>query len=181
MPVTSPDPVTTSDADAPLTFAAYATRIGTSRPYVSKLVASGIIHGPALTPGRIAGSRLILPAIADQQRAAASPADGRARPDLPASPSSTLAAERQGLIAAQRERTEMENATRRGELIDRTVIAATLLPAGRRLTERHKQALRDAIHRRLPLHQAEAAMDQATHEFIAEITTDGGTRTDAAA
>lgn len=68
----------------------------------------------------------------------------------------------------------MENATRRGELIERSVIAATLLPAGRRLTDRHKQALRDAIAMRLPVHEAEAAMDAATIKFIAEITADGG-------
>lgn len=166
--------VTPPDADAPLTFAAYAERIGTSRPYVSKLVAQGIIHGPALIPGKARGSRLILPAIADEQRAAASPADGRARSDLPAASSSTLAREREGLIAAQRLRAEMDNAHRRGELIERGTIAATLLPAGRRLVDRHKQALRDAIARRLSPHEAEAAMDAATHAFIAEITADGG-------
>lgn len=170
--------VLTADDDAtPLTFAAYAERIGTSRPYVSALVKAGKIHGDALVAGRKANSRLIVPAIADAQRAAASPADGRSRLDTAAtasSSSSTLAREREGLIAAQRLRAEMDNAARRGELIERSVIAATLLPAGRRLVDRHKQALRDAIARRLALHEAEAAMDRATTEFIAEITADGG-------
>jgi hypothetical protein len=178
MSVTSFDPVT-PDLDAPVTFQAYADHIKTSRPYVSKLVKDGIIHGPALVPGKALGSRLIVPSIADAQRAGASPADGRSR-DIPAASSSSLAREREGLIAAQRQRTEMDNATRRGELIERTTIAATLLPAGRRLTDRHKQALRDAIHRRLPLHEAEAAMDAATHAFIAEITADGGAQPPAA-
>lgn len=165
--------VTPPDDDVPLTFAAYAKRIATSRPYVSKLVGEGKIHGAALVPGKAKGSRLIVPSIADEQRNAASPADGRTR-DIPASSSSTLAREREGLVAAQRLRAEMDNATRRGELIERTTIAATLLPAGRRLVDRHKQALRDAIARRLPVHEAEAAMDAATLAFIAEITHDGG-------
>jgi len=167
--------LTADDDAAPLTFAAYAERIGTSRPYVSALVKAGKIHGEALVAGRKANSRLIVPAIADAQRAAASPGDGRSRPDTAAaSSSSTLAREREGLIAAQRLRAEMDNAHRRGELIERSVIAATLLPAGRRLVDRHKQALRDAIARRLALHEAEAAMDRATTEFIVEITADGG-------
>lgn len=166
--------LTADDDAAPLTFAAYAERIGTSRPYVSALVKAGKIHGEALVAGRKANSRLIVPAIADAQRAAASPADGRSRLDTAATASSTLAREREGLIAAQRLRAEMDNAARRGELIERSVIAATLLPAGRRLVDRHKQALRDAIARRLALHEAEAAMDRATTEFIVEITADGG-------
>lgn len=173
--------VTPPDDDTPLTFQAYAERIGTSRPYVSKLVAAGKIHGPALVPGKAAGSRLIVPSIADEQRAAASPFDGRSSADsLPAASSSTLAREREGLVAAQRLRAEMDNAQRRGELIERSAIAATLLPAGRRLVDLHKQALRDAIARRLPPHEAEAAMDEATLAFIREITADGGANPPAA-
>lgn len=171
--------VTPPDDDAAMTFQAYADRIGTSRPYVSKLVKDGKIHGPALVAGKAANSRLIIPSIADEQRAAASPADGRTR-DIPLTGSSSLAREREGLIAAQRLRAEMDNAHRRGELIERSAIAATLLPAGRRLVDRHKQALRDAIARRLPPHEAEAAMDAATHAFIAEITADGGANPPAA-
>jgi hypothetical protein len=167
-------PSVTPPDDEPLTFAAYADRIGTSRPYVSKLVGNNIIHGPALVPGKARGSRLIVPSIADQQRTDASPHDGRATDSLPAASSSTLAREREGLIAAQRLRAEMDNAQRRGELIERTTIAATLLPAGRRLVDRHKQALRDAIARRLSINEAEAEMDKATLAFIQEITADGG-------
>jgi hypothetical protein len=172
--------VTPLDDDAPLTFQAYAERIGTSRPYVSKLVGAGKIHGPALVPGKAANSRLIVPSIADEQRAAASPLDGRSADALPLASSSTLAREREGLIAAQRLRAEMDNAQRRGELIERSAIAATLLPAGRRLVDRHKQALRDAIARRLPPHEAEAEMDKATVAFIQEITADGGAHPPAA-
>lgn len=164
--------VTPPNDDAPLTFDAYATHIGTSRPYVSKLVKLGTIHGPALVPGPRAGSRLIVPSIADRQRAEL--ADPAHAPTIPIAPDSNYARERVGLIAAQRQRTEMENATRRAELIERATIAAVLLPAGRRLTERHKQALRDAIVRRLTPHQAEAAMDAATEAFITEISPDGG-------
>jgi hypothetical protein len=158
----------TPDPDAPVTFQAYADHIKTSRPYVSKLVKDGIIHGPALVPGKALGSRLIVPSIADGQRAGASPADGRSR-DIPAASSSSLAREREGLIAAQRQRTEMDNATRRGELIERATIAATLLPAARRLVDMHKKVLRDAIYRRLTIREAEAEMDAATHTFVAEI------------
>lgn len=173
--------VTPPDDETPLTFVAYARRIGTSRPYVSKLVGDGVIHGPALVPGKARGSRLIIPSIADQQRADASPHDGRsASADIPAAFSSTLAREREGLIAAQRLRAEMDNAQRRGELIERSTIAATLLPAGRRLVELHKQALRDAIARRLAPHEAEAEMDKATLTFIQEITADGGAHPPAA-
>ena len=110
---------TPPDDDSPLTFQAYADRIGKSRPYVSKLVNErGVIHGPALTP-----DRKIIPAIADRQRAeAADP--GRTRHGAPAestSPAHTpaFATARTRKIQADADAAELDLDIRRGRYIER--------------------------------------------------------------
>jgi hypothetical protein len=106
--------------DAPLTFAAYAVRIGKSRPYVSQLKAKGILHGPAFSP-----DGKLIPSIADAQRAAAAdPARGPngapATTDFPRAESG-YAAERTRKLRLDAQLTELELARQRGRYIDRAV------------------------------------------------------------
>lgn len=160
----------TDDADTPLTHAAYAARIGTSRPYVSGLKAKGILHGPAFTP-----DGKIIPRIADQQRA--DYATTAAREPATARPPAegTYARERALLTAAQRERADMENAVRRGELIPRSAAAAVIPAAARRYRDTLAQRVRDRITSDI---ERAALLDDiaaATEQFITEaLITDGG-------
>lgn len=111
--------VTPTD-DAPLTFAAYAIRIGKSRPYVSKLKAQGILHGPAFT-----ATGQLIPAIADAQIAAArDPA--RAANGAPAQADSAFATERTRKLTADRELAELDLAIRRGRYLDRATAAPAI-------------------------------------------------------
>jgi hypothetical protein len=116
--------VTPDDDDAPMTFQAYATRIGTSRPYVSKLVATGIIHGDALVPdGR---NQKIIPSKADaQRRAAADPARTTAASSPAPHADTPFTTERTRKLTADRELAELELAIRRGRYLER----ATAIPA----------------------------------------------------
>jgi hypothetical protein len=118
--------------DAPLTFGAYATRIGKSRPYVSSLKAKGILHGPAFTP-----DGKINPDIADAQRAAA--ADPARRPASAAAQTADTpyTSERTRKLAADRALSELELDIRRGRYIER----ATAGPAIAGLF----RAIRDAV------------------------------------
>jgi hypothetical protein len=124
--VTPPD-------DAPLSFADYARRRGCSRPLISKKVADGTIHGPALT-----ADRRIIPSIADAQLAAARDPSQSAL-TLPAAGEDAVnyARERARREAALAERAEIELRQRKGELLDR---AATL-----RAVEDAVRAMRDRI------------------------------------
>lgn len=171
------------------TFKAFADRIDVSRPYISQRVADGTIRGAALVD--FGQRRQIVPAIALRQLAdAADPAKGgRGRPASSYAAAGHLAddqtgaelaadaslhAERTGKMRADRQRAELDLALRRGELIERTTIASVILPSGRMLTDMHKQALREAITRRLSLTEAEALMDAATERFNADILPNGG-------
>ncbi len=159
--------------DTPLTFAAYATRIGKSRPYVSSLKAKGILHGPAFT-----ADNKIIPSIADAQRAeAAHPGRGRngapADDALPTTATGAYARERTALIAAQRERAEMENLARRAELLPRTAIAAVIPPAARRYRDTIAQAVRDRISSDTERAALAGAIADATEQFITDVL-DGG-------
>lgn len=124
--VTRPD-------DTPMSFVDYARRRGCSRPLISKKVADGTIHGPALT-----ADRRIIPSIADAQLAAARDPSQSAL-TLPAAGEDAVnyARERARREAALAERAEIELRQRKGELLDR---AATL-----RAIENVARAIRDRI------------------------------------
>lgn len=112
----------TDGADAPMSFADYARRRGCSRPYISKKVADGTIHGAALTP-----DRRIIPSLADAQlEAAADPA--HAAPLL-ASSDVSYARERARREAAMAERAEIELRARKGELLARKDVDAAVADA----------------------------------------------------
>lgn len=163
--------VVTPDGDeTPVTFAAFAVLIGKSRPYVSALVAKGIICAPALTP-----ERLIIPSLAIAQIAAAAtrPKADAAEPAAPGT-SATLNTERQRLTTAQANRVELENQVRRGELIPRTALAAALPPLARRYVDRLRQAIRDTVTDDVERATLLDRLDAETESFITKAQTDGG-------
>jgi len=159
----------TADDDKPLTFQAYAIRIGKSRPYISKLVGNGTIHGDALTD-----DRLIRPALADQQLADAADPGRRRSTAGTVSTETTYTRERTALVAAQRERQETENRQRRGELIERRAVAAVIPPAARRLRDAILQQVRDRVSSDTERAALLADIAAATETFIAEALPDGG-------
>lgn len=104
----------------PETFGALGTRIGKSRPYVSKLKANGTIHSDAIV---VQGSKVLLnPAIALRQLAAAAttlPADDTPRPDAdPHAPAFATARTRK--LQADAAAAELDLDIKRGRYIDRT-------------------------------------------------------------
>jgi hypothetical protein len=133
--------VVTGDGDAPMTFAAYAVRIGKSRPYVSKLVADGRITGRALTD-----ERKIIPHLADEDIArGADPARSRAPAALPASDDATYAKHRARKAQADAETAEIELRQLKGELIPRAQVAQALGPWVRELRDSILGAPRDTV------------------------------------
>lgn len=149
----------TGDDDAPLTFAAYAKRRGCSRPLISKRVVEGIIHGPALT-----ADRKIIPSIADAQLAeAADPAQASAR--LPASDDSSYARQRARKTAAEAELAEIALRTRKGQLVERTQIAAVLSPRLRELRDAILATPRDTVADEADAAACEEALRKQLEEF----------------
>lgn len=160
----------TANPETPVTFQAYAERIGMSRPYVSKLVTTGVIVSPALTP-----DRKIIPSLADAQRADAATRPKSSAADLTApSSSGTLNAARLDLTRHQAERAALENSVRRGELVPRDALAAALPPLARRYAETLGQLVRDTITDDVERAALTAAIHTATTQFIAEALTNGG-------
>jgi phage terminase Nu1 subunit (DNA packaging protein) len=161
-----------TDAETPLGTVAYAKHYGCTHGHISALKKRGVIHGPALTrDGRI------LPSIADAQIAswkATGKGAGTANADLPESSSNTYARERTALVSAQRQRQEMDNQVRRGELIERRAVAAVIPPAARRFRDAILQQVRDRIASDTERAALLADIAAATESFIAEAIPDGG-------
>jgi hypothetical protein len=151
-----------------LNFAAYAERIGRSRPYVSKLVAEGRIHGAALVPNpKRAGDRLIVAAIADQQMAeSADPARSRRGAAAEAlGTDASYAKERTRLTAAQAEKAELELRARRSELLERAVVVETLAPQLRQLRDDILAVPRDHVLDPVQAAACEAALNETLARF----------------
>lgn len=146
----------------PLTFTAYARRIGKSQAYISKLVGQGRIRPPALTP-----DRRILPALADQQLAdGADPArTTNGAPAILTSADGTYARERARLTAAQAERAEIELRARKAELLERNAVAGTVGPFVRELRDAILAAPRDTVLDPVQAADCEAALLAALTEF----------------
>jgi hypothetical protein len=167
----------TGDGDAPLTFAAYAERIGKSRPYVSKLVAEGKISARALTD-----DRKIIPSLADEDRArTADPARSRAAATLPATDDATYAHQRARKAAADAETAEIELQRLKGELIPRAQVAQVLGPWVRELRDSVLGAPRDTVLDPVQVADCEAELVKVLTLFSArlaqlsmETTNDGG-------
>lgn len=166
--------------DAPLTFAAYATRIGKSRPYVSKLVADGRITGRALTE-----ERKIIPHLADEDIArGADPARSRAGAalaTLPTSDDATYAHQRARKAAADAETAEIELQRLKGELIPRAQVAQVLGPWIRELRDSVLGAPRDTVLDPVQAADCEAELAKVLTHFSGrlaqlsmETTNDGG-------
>lgn len=162
----------TGDAGAPedaLTFEAFARVIGKSRPYVSKLVAQGRIRPPALTP-----ERKILPAQAQEQIAeGADPArsgGSTSRDDGDA----TYAANRARKTLADAAKAELDLAERRGQLVERSAISATLAPLFRRLRDELVMVPQQVISDAEVASRCEEALSTALEKFSSEILAHGG-------
>ncbi|NKC33489.1 terminase small subunit [Falsiroseomonas selenitidurans] len=153
--------VTGDGDDLPETFAAFALRIGKSRPYVSKLVAEGRISAASLTADRKIVPRL---ALADIE-AAADPARAKASAVPPAAEADgTFAHQRARKTRADADRAELELQARRGELVERATIAATLGPWVRELRDNVLAVPRDTV---LDAVQASALEDGINDVFEA--------------
>lgn len=167
----------TGDGDAPLTFAAYAARIGKSRPYVSKLVAEGRISARALTD-----DRKIIPTLADEDIArAADPARSKAPAALPASDDATYAHHRARKAKADAETAEIELRRLKGELIQRAAVAQVLGPWVRELRDSILGVPRDTVLDPVQSADCEAALINVLTQFsdrlarfITETAHDGG-------
>ena len=157
------------DDGAGVTFEAFARIIGRSRPYVSKLVKDGRIHGEALT-----ADRKIIPPLA-QQQIADSADPGRGAHGRPAGATvGTFATERARLVAAQAERAELDLLERRGELIPRSIVAETLSPVLRKLRDDLVGIPRDIVADSEQADQCEAAIAAALERAATEILNHGG-------
>lgn len=159
--------VTPPNDDAPAeTFAAFAIRIGKSRPYVSKLVAEGRISSASLTPERLIIPRL---ALADMA-ASADPARGRGTVPRAATDDATYAHQRARKTKLDADRADLELRARRGELIDRTQVAATFSPLIRELRDSLINAPRDTVLDPVQAADCEAAITAALAAFSARLT-----------
>ncbi|WP_191085637.1 hypothetical protein [Roseococcus microcysteis] len=152
-----------------VTFQAYADMIGKSRPYVSKLVAQGVIR-----PASMTADRKIIPHLADADRAAsADPA--RAKPGgagqglLPASEDATFNAQRTRKMAADAERAEIELRARKGELIERSQIQQVWAPLLRQLRDDLTAVPRDVITDPVEVADCETALAAALEAFCARL------------
>lgn len=166
--------------DAPMTFQAYAERIGKSRPYVSKLVAEGRITARALT-----ADRKIIPSMADADRAAmADPA--RATKALPLTDDGTYARQKARKAAADAETAEIQLRQLKGELISRTSVVQTIGPWIRQLRDDILGVPRDVVLD--PVNAADCEAELASvltafatklANFSAEVPPHGGSDTGA--
>lgn len=169
--------VTGGDApEQPETFAAFAQRIGKSRPYVSKLKAQGVFSAAAFAPdGRLIPSV----ALADME-ANADPARGARGVPAHEASDATYARQRARKTAAEAERAELELRARKNELIERATIASTLAPWIRELRDAVLAVPRDVVLDPVVAADVEAALNAALAGFssrlaaIAEMTSDGG-------
>lgn len=165
-----------TDDDAPVTFGVFAQRIGRSRPYVSKLKAEGKLTARCFAPdGRII-PRLALEDIA----AAADPARGARGIPADSSSEGTYARQRARKTAAEAERAEVELKARKGELVERQIIASTLAPWVRELRDAILAVPRDTVPDPVHAADAEAALSRTLESFtgrvmvLAETPNDGG-------
>lgn len=157
------------DDGAGVTFEAFARIIGKSRPYVSKLVKDGRIHGEALT-----ADRKIIPAIAQQQIAETADPGRGARGSAAGEHTGSYATGRARKVAAEAERAELDLLERRGELIPRSVIAEALSPALRKLRDDLIGIPRDIVADPDQAEQCEAAIAAALERTATEILNHGG-------
>lgn len=164
----------TDGDDQPLTFAAYAERIGKSRPYVSKLVAQGRITARAMT-----ADRKIIPALADEDIARGADPARSAAPVLPVADDATYARQRARKAAADAETAEIELQVLKGDLIRRSIVSQTIAPWIRELRDNILGVPRDTVLDPVQAADCEAALARALAEFSArlaamETTSDGG-------
>lgn len=139
-----------------VTFQAYAEMIGKSRPYISKLVAQGVITAASLTP-----ERKIIPRLADADRAkGADPARAKGSSGLllTATDDATFNAQRTRKMAADAERAEIELRARKGELIDRREIQSVWAPLLRQLRDELLAVPRDVITDPVEVAECEGAL-----------------------
>lgn len=169
--------VVTEGDEAPeeaLTFAAFAVRIGKSRPYVSKLVADGRITAQALTP-----DRKIIPSVAEADMAA-NLTSGRAPGALPVSDDTTYAKQRARKTAADAELAEIDLRVRKGELIERSLVSSALAPAVRELRDALLGVPRDKVLDPVEADACEAELANVLDAFssklarLAQEKSDGG-------
>jgi hypothetical protein len=155
----------TPPGDEGLTFAAFAQVIGKSRPYVSKLVAQGVITARSLTADR----RIIADRAQEDIAANADPA--RTRHLAPSQDSDvTYARQRARKTAAEAERAEIELQARKGELVERSIIATTLSPQVRELRDAILAAPRDTVLDPVQAADCEAALVAALTQFCGRLS-----------
>lgn len=154
--------------DEPETFAAFAVRIGKSRPYVSKLKAEGRIGARCFTP-----DGKIIPRLALEDMAAhADPArTTRGTAAVAEASDATYARQRARKTAAEAERAELELKARKGELIERVAIAATLRPWVRELRDAIMAAPRDTVMDPVQAADCEAALTTCLAEFLERLAS----------
>ena len=161
--------VTERDADAGVTFKAFAEILGKSRPYVSKLVQLGIIRPPALT-----AERKIIVDLARQQIAESADPDRSPGHQTAHARGGTYATERARLVALQAERAALELAVRKGEVVERRLVAEAIGPELRKLRDTlinlPLDVLPDAEQAAAMAEAIEAALERAS----VEIMKDGG-------
>lgn len=158
-----PDVTDGDGLDQAETMAAFAVRIGKSRPYISKLKAQGVITGRAFDQdGRI------IPRLALADMAANTLTGGRT---IAAEASdATYARQRARKTAADAERAEVELQARKGELLDRAIIAPTLSPWLRDLRDNVLAAPRDTVLDPVQAADCEARIAETFAEFANRLT-----------
>lgn len=163
------------DLDTPVTFQAFAERIGKSRPYVSKLKANGVLSARCFdAEGKII-PRLALADIEENR----DPSRGRGGAPAAEASDATYARQRARKTAAEAERAELELRARKGELIERSQIAPALSGWVRELRDAILSAPRDVVLDPVQASDCEAALSTALARFSEKLAalaenTDGG-------
>jgi hypothetical protein len=160
----------TGDPDGlsePETFAAFADRIGKSRPYVSKLKAEGKIGARCF-----AADGRIIPRLALEDMAAnADPARRKAPAITTEGADATFARQRARKTAAEAERAEIELRARKGDLVERAIVAGTLAPWVRELRDGILGVPRDTVLDPVQAADCESALAKVLTDFSAKLTS----------
>jgi transcriptional regulator with XRE-family HTH domain len=145
-----------------------AARLGVHKSRVSQYIRDGL---PVLPDGRVdaEAAEAWLAARLDPARQAAARGPGVAEGG-----GGRLLEARRRKVSAEAERAEMELRLRRGELVERQVIAATLAPWIRELRDAILAAPRDTVLDPVQAAECEAAVEAALAAFAARLAGEAG-------
>lgn len=145
----------------------YARHRGVTQGHISKLISEGKIRPPALVQGK-----KIIPELADAMLEQSADPAHQMQADTGRPSEGRMASFAEARIQKLRvdgERAALELAARRGELIARKTVVATLGPATKRLRDRLIRVARDHVEDVREATACQAAIEEAIREFADEL------------